>query len=77
MLDIVLNQCKWAIIGPYRPYIWKQNLFPKLCIKGLDKISTQFDNVYTLGALAYLNAEEYIVFTFPFVHLYVSSFVLP
>lgn len=53
VLDVIINYRKWAIIGMYRPPSMENKLFSDLFTKGLDKISTHFDNIMVAGDLNY------------------------
>ena len=53
VLDIQINNRKWAIIGAYRPPSLKNHIFSDILTKGLDKLSIHFDNVMLLGDLNY------------------------
>ncbi|MCW4342515.1 MAG: hypothetical protein N0E48_03985 [Candidatus Thiodiazotropha endolucinida] len=53
VLDVVLNNRKWAILGTYRPPSVNNNIFSDIFTRGLDRISTQFDNILIAGDLNY------------------------
>ena len=53
VLDVVINNRKWAIIGIYRPPSMDNTLFTNLFTKGMDLITTKFDNLLVLGDLNY------------------------
>ena len=53
VLDVVINNRKWALVGAYRPPSMDNTLFTDLFTKGMDLISTKFDNILILGDLNY------------------------
>ena len=53
VLDVTINKRKWAIIGAYRPPSMDNKLFTDLFTKGMDHISTKFDNILLTGDLNY------------------------
>ena len=53
VLDVSINNRKWAIVGVYRPPSMDNKIFTDLFTRGTDLISTKFDNVLTLGDLNY------------------------
>ena len=53
VLDVIINNRKWAVLGTYRPPSVKNNVFTDMFTKGLDKIFTQYDNVFIAGELKY------------------------
>ena len=53
VLDVSINNRKWAIVGVYRPPSMDNKIFTDLFTRGMDLISTKFDNVLTLGDLNY------------------------
>ena len=52
VLDVCINNRKWAVVGAYRPP-WVHKLFSDIVTKGTDKIATKFDNIILLGDLKY------------------------
>ena len=53
VLDICINNRKWAVVWAYRPPWVVNKLFSDIVTKGTDKIATQFDNILILGDLNY------------------------
>ena len=53
VLDVSINNRKWAIVGVYRPPSMDNKIFTDLFTRGMDLISTKIDNVLTLGDLNY------------------------
>ncbi|KAK3097542.1 hypothetical protein FSP39_010594 [Pinctada imbricata] len=53
VLDLVINDRKWAIIGVYRPPSVSDDIFNTLFVKHLDKITTMFDHFMIVGDLNY------------------------
>ena len=53
VLDVLINDRKWAVIGAYRPPSVDNKLFTDIFTKGIDKISTQYDNIMVAGDLNY------------------------
>ena len=53
VLDVIINNRKWAVLGAYRTPSVKNIVFTDMFTKGLDKISTQYDNVLIAGELKY------------------------
>ena len=53
VLDISINNRKWAVIGAYRPPSVDNRTFTDTVTKGLDKISIHFENILTFGDLNY------------------------
>ena len=53
VLDVVINNRKWASVGAYRPPSMDNTLFTDLLTKGMDLISTKIDNILILGDLNY------------------------
>ena len=51
VLDVIINNRKWAIIGMYRPPSMDNTLFTDLFTKGVDLISTKY--IMILGDLNY------------------------
>ena len=53
VLDVCINNRKWAVVGAYRPPWVDNKRFSDIVTKGTDKIATQFDNILILGDLNY------------------------
>ena len=53
VLDVIINNRKWAVLGTYRPPSVKNSVFTDLFTKGLDRISTHYDNILIAGDLNY------------------------
>ena len=53
VLDVTVNNRKWAIVGVYRPPSMDNKLFTDLITKGMDRITTKFDNIVLAGDLNY------------------------
>ena len=53
VLDVIISDRKWAVIGVYRPPSVDNKLFADIFTKGIDKISTQYDNIMVAGDLNY------------------------
>ena len=45
VLDVIINGRKWAVIGVYRPPSVDNKLFTDIFTRGIDKISTQYNNI--------------------------------
>ena len=53
VLDVAINNRKWAIIGIYRPPSMDNTYFTDLFTRGMDPITTKFDYMLILGDLYY------------------------
>ena len=53
VLDVYINNRKWAIVGAYRPPSVDNKTFSDLFTKGMDRISTIYDNILIVGDLNY------------------------
>ena len=53
VLDVIINNRKWAVLGTYRPPSVKNSVFTDIFTKGLDRISTHYDNILIAGNLNY------------------------
>ena len=53
VIDVCINNRKWAVVGAYRPPWVDNKLFSDIVTKGTDKIATHFDNTILLGDLNY------------------------
>ena len=53
VLDVTINKRKWAIVGAYRSPSMDNKLFTDLFTKGMNHISTKFDNITLTGDLNY------------------------
>ena len=53
VLDVYINNRKWAIVGAYRPPSVDNKTFSDLFTRGMDRISTIYDNILIVGDLNY------------------------
>ena len=53
VLDVKINDRKWAVIGAYRPQSVDNKLFSDIVTKGIHKISTHYKNIIVAGCLHY------------------------
>ena len=58
VIDVTINNRKWAVFGAYRPPSVDSKLFSNIAVKGTDKIITHFDNIILLGDLNYDSQDK-------------------